>query len=111
MSDGRETISEAIGYDHKSFDIYYDKIKAATDLDEKIRWRNQLTWNLARHAISEELTLYPAMIKYLGAEGKALTDTDYAQHQEVCLTSDEQVIECMNEQQLTSICLGQRSSL
>ena len=42
-----------------------------------------LVWNLARHAISEELTVYPAMEKHLGEKGKELTKTDFAQHQAV----------------------------
>jgi hypothetical protein len=49
----------------------------------RIKWRNALTWNLARHAISEELTVYPAMEKFLGAEGKALAAEDFEQHQAV----------------------------
>jgi hypothetical protein len=50
---------------------------------QQIKWRNALTWNLARHAISEELTVYPAMEKFLGAEGKALAKEDFEQHQAV----------------------------
>ncbi|KAK5119876.1 hypothetical protein LTR85_007202 [Meristemomyces frigidus] len=72
---------EAIGADHQSFDIYVENIKSATDDAEKIRWRNQLTWAVARHAISEELTLYPAMEKWLGEEGVQLSKTDKEQHQ------------------------------
>lgn len=76
-------VSEAIGKDHQYLDECYEKIKAANTLDDKIRWRNMLSWNLARHAISEELTVYPAMEKWLGEEGKALTKDDFAQHQAV----------------------------
>ena len=86
-----ETISEAIGADHHSFDVYVDNIKSATDDAEKVRWRNQLTWTLARHAISEELTLYPAMEKYLGDEGKKLTKMDKEQHQGVRKPSEPTV--------------------
>lgn len=50
----------------------------------EIRWRDVLTWNLARHAISEELTVHPAMEKWLGEEGEALTKDDFTQHQAVC---------------------------
>ncbi|KAI9699557.1 MAG: hypothetical protein M1820_007188 [Bogoriella megaspora] len=75
-----ETISEAIGADHDSLDFYYENIKNALDDAAKVRWRNQLTWNLARHAISEELTLYPAMEKYLGDVGVQLSKTDKEQH-------------------------------
>lgn len=78
-----ETISDAIAADHASFDEYADYIKTASDDAEKVRWRNQLTWTIARHALSEELTLYPAMEKHLGEEGVKLSKTDKEQHQGV----------------------------
>lgn len=77
------TISEAIGNDHKTLDAYADQIKSASTLQEKTEWRNQFTWALARHAISEELTLYPSMEKYLGKEGVELADVDREQHMAV----------------------------
>jgi hemerythrin superfamily protein len=79
------TISDAIGADHKDIDATHDKLVAAKDLQSKIEWRNQLVWRLARHAISEELTLYPAMEKHLGELGTKLTNEDRAQHQAVCI--------------------------
>lgn len=77
------TISEAISNDHENLFVYADKIKSSPTLEEKTQWRNQFTWTLARHAISEELTMYPAMEKHLGQEGTTLTDIDRAQHQAV----------------------------
>jgi hypothetical protein len=50
-------------------------------------WRNQLVWTFARHAISEELTMYPTMVEKLGEEGKKMTETDLEQHQAVCSRS------------------------
>ena len=105
-----ETISEAISADHHSFDVYYENIKNAEDDAGKVRWRNQLTWTLARHAISEELTLYPAMEKHLGAMGVELSKTDKEQHQGV------RALEPMNEIKkqeayLSSLRTGQRISL
>lgn len=79
MSEG-QTISEAIGADHRSFDVYAENMRTSKGEAETVRWRNQLTWTLARHAISEELTLYPAMEKWLGAEGVELSKTDKEQH-------------------------------
>ncbi|KAK5077683.1 hypothetical protein LTR70_009504 [Exophiala xenobiotica] len=67
-----ETISEGIGADHDNFDVYCDNIKSAQDDGEKVRWRSQPTWIVARHAISEAPTMYPAMEKYLGEEGVKL---------------------------------------
>lgn len=78
-----KTISQAIGQDHKALDHYADNIRSATTLEDKIKWRNQFTWALARHAVSEELTMYPAMEKHLGEEGLRLTNTDREQHQAV----------------------------
>lgn len=78
-----QTISEAISGDHKSLDEYADRIRSSTSLEDKTKWRNQLTWASARHAISEELTMYPAMEKHLGEEGVQLTNTDREQHQAV----------------------------
>ena len=75
-----QTIGEAIGEDHRLFDVYYDEIKATSDEGVQARWRNQLTWTIARHAISEELTMYPAMEKYLGEEGVRLAKTDKEEH-------------------------------
>ena len=77
------TISEVIGNDHKTIDSYADKIKSSTSLEDKAKWRNQFTWALARHAISEELTMYPAMEKLMGQEGLDLTYVDRQQHQAV----------------------------
>lgn len=76
-------VSEAIGQDHKYLDTCYENLKAATSTEDKIKWRNMLSWNLARHAISEELTVYPAMEQWLGEEGKKLAAEDVAQHQAV----------------------------
>ena len=84
MADNK-TISEAIGDDHKTIDSYADKIKSAGSSQEKTEWRNQFTWALARHAISEELTVYPSMEKLMGQEGLDLTNVDREQHQAVCI--------------------------
>lgn len=82
---GQQTISEAIGSDHKEIDRYADELKSAKTLDDKVKWRNAFVWRLARHAISEEITMYPAMVERMGDVGKQLTDTDRAQHAAVSL--------------------------
>ncbi|CAF9933571.1 hypothetical protein IMSHALPRED_009398 [Imshaugia aleurites] len=79
----QRTISEAIGADHGVIDLYAENIKTASTLQEKIEWRNQFTWALARHAVSEELTLYPVMEDKLGQKGKELADVDRGQHMAV----------------------------
>jgi len=77
------TISEAIKKDHQEIREYAENIRTATDDDSKTRWQNQFTWELARHSIGEELVVYPAFAKHLGAKGQAMADKDRAEHQTV----------------------------
>jgi len=72
-------ISEAIKDDHRELEDAYNKILNATSHDEKKRWRNQFTWELARHSIGEELILYPAFEKHL-PDGKQMADKDRKEH-------------------------------
>lgn len=85
---------------------YYDNYKkAAGDADAQARWvgryinRNsvdstrykltlpyciqarQLTWEIARHAVGEEIVVYPLMEQHMGHEGIKLADQDRADHQ------------------------------
>jgi len=74
------TISDAIKKDHQEIKEYADNIRAATDNDTQTRWQNQFTWELARHSIAEELVVYPAFAKHLGAKGQEMADKDRAEH-------------------------------
>ncbi|KAG8928560.1 hypothetical protein FRC01_005739 [Tulasnella sp. 417] len=76
------TISDEITQDHRELEEHYGKYRTATSEKEKIQWANQFRWELARHSVGEELVLYPAFEKYLGAEGKEIADTDRAEHLE-----------------------------
>ncbi|TDL19007.1 hypothetical protein BD410DRAFT_774379 [Rickenella mellea] len=60
---------------------YYNK--ASGNADEQERWANQLIWEVARHAVGEEIIVYPLMEKHLGERGKQLADEDRADHQYV----------------------------
>ena len=61
---------------------YYDYYKkSAGDFDKQERWARQLIWEVARHAVGEEIVVYPLMEKHMGEEGKRLADEDREQHQ------------------------------
>lgn len=77
------SISDAIKQDHRELEEYYKNIINAKDDDTKTRWQNQFVWELARHSIGEELVVYPAMEKNLGAKGKEQADKDREEHQVV----------------------------
>lgn len=59
----KELVSDLIKHDHDELRTYKDNILNAKDDDERVRWQNQFTWELARHSIAEELVVYPAMEK------------------------------------------------
>jgi len=77
------TISDAIKKDHQEINEYANNIREAADDDSRVRWQNQFTWELSRHSIGEELVVYPAFAKHLGAEGQKIADKDRAEHQPV----------------------------
>jgi hypothetical protein len=60
---------------------YYDNYKKASgDHEAQGRWARQLTWEIARHAVAEEIIVYPLMEKHLGSKGVELADNDRRDH-------------------------------
>jgi len=72
-------VSELIKHDHRELEEAYKKILSSPDYDDKKRWQNQFTWELARHSIGEELVVYPAMEKHL-PNGTEMADKDRKEH-------------------------------
>ncbi|KAJ7121081.1 hypothetical protein C8R44DRAFT_623460 [Mycena epipterygia] len=79
-----QRLTDAIKEDHQEMYGYHDHYKqSAGDADAQARWARQLTWEIARHAVGEEIIVYPLMEKHLGAEGRKLADHDREEHQHV----------------------------
>ncbi|BFZ62787.1 hypothetical protein YB2330_003897 [Saitoella coloradoensis] len=79
----QSALYKAIQHDHVELAEYYNnykKMSSAFRPDEAQKWANQFIWELARHAIGEELVVYPAFEKHLGAQGKEMADRDRQQH-------------------------------
>jgi len=77
-------LKQAIKEDHDEMYAYHNEyVKSKGDPDAQTRWTNLLTWEIARHAVGEEIVVYPLMEKHLGAEGKKLADNDRRDHQYV----------------------------
>ncbi|BDD62521.1 hypothetical protein MAP00_007489 [Monascus purpureus] len=66
-----KTIQEAIEHDHHVIKAHYQAIATSKDHDEQTRYQNQLTWEMARHVVGEELVLFPAFEKYLKDGGES----------------------------------------
>jgi len=81
-----QTLTAAIKEDHQEMYEYYEKYKAAInqgDNDAAERWCRQYMWEIARHAVGEELVVYPLMEQHLGQKGKELADHDRDEHTDV----------------------------
>lgn len=74
-----ERISEVIKRDHRELEEAYNNIVTSTTTEDKVKWRNQFTWELARHSIGEEILVYPRM-EGLFSHGEFLADRDREEH-------------------------------
>lgn len=86
-----QRISDAIKQDHREIESYYKVITSSPDHDEQTRYQNMFTWELARHAIGEELVLYPTMEKYL-RDGVDAAEKDRQAHQKVRNDREESLL-------------------
>ena len=82
------TVSCVVMHDHRELEDYYQQIINASDDDTKVRYQNLFTWELACHAIAEELAVYPAMEKHL-PNGKEMADKDRSEHNQVSLSTNK----------------------
>lgn len=73
-------ILPALAHDHRELESHSKRILNSTDADEQTRYQNQFTWELARHAIGEELVVYPALAKHV-KDGQRIADKDRDEHQ------------------------------
>ncbi|KAJ2933032.1 hypothetical protein H1R20_g4061, partial [Candolleomyces eurysporus] len=78
----KDALMAAVADDHQEMYEYYDQyVKNAGKPDAQQRWANQLFWEIARHAVGEEIVIYPLMEKHLGSKGLELADQDREDHQ------------------------------
>jgi hypothetical protein len=78
------TISDAIIEDHRGLRQYYDEVvNNGNNHDHMQCYGYQFTWELACNSVGEELIVYPAMKKHLGAEGMKMAEIDRQEHHQV----------------------------
>lgn len=71
-------IDEQVLEDHQELKTYYGNFKTTGDM----RWYNQFVYDLCRHAVGEEIILYP-LLEAFGPEGARLADEARTEHQEI----------------------------
>lgn len=75
-------IIDKVKQDHKELkEAYsnYKKYHKQGDKDKANKWFNQFVWEVLRHSVTEELTLYP-LIALQGEKGQQLADKSRAEH-------------------------------
>ncbi|KAJ3532818.1 hypothetical protein NMY22_g7591 [Coprinellus aureogranulatus] len=78
-----QTLLAAIKQDHREIEAFYNEYCKATDKEAQTKWANQLTWEIARHSIAEELVVYPLLEQAMGDKGHGMAEHDREDHQAV----------------------------
>lgn len=74
-------LEELILEDHRDMKAMLEKYRTALTKDEAHKWYNQFVWEVCRHAIGEELVLYP-LLKERIPNGPALVEESLEEHRE-----------------------------
>lgn len=80
MGDGKDMVSVLVK-DHDEMKQYFRVIEGASDARTRRDVADQLTAEVVRHSVAEEMYLYPAARKAL-ADGDALVDEELKEHAE-----------------------------
>ncbi|OQD76062.1 hypothetical protein PENDEC_c005G03091 [Penicillium decumbens] len=72
----------AVKNEHRELEYHTNKILRSSDPDQQTRYQNLFIWELARHIISEELVIYPALAKHVD-DGQARADKRRIEHQTI----------------------------
>ncbi len=68
-----QPIEKLIRADHVFIKSIYDELNRALTREQKIRWRNLLSYELIRHSIAEEIILFPLIRSYV-PDGELIFD-------------------------------------
>ncbi|MGP4029449.1 hemerythrin domain-containing protein [Actinomadura sp. 3N407] len=82
MGDEKRDVIQVLSHDHREVEEMFDELTAATDPEERRRITDDVTIELVRHSIAEEIHLYPA-VRDLVPGGDELADKEIADHAEV----------------------------
>ena len=81
MPDGTTDMVSVLVKDHEEIKDYFRELEAATDPTARREAADKLTAEVARHAVAEEMYLYPAARKAL-PDGDRLVDEELQEHAE-----------------------------
>jgi hemerythrin superfamily protein len=81
MSSERRDVIEVLTHDHREVEELFTKLEGAAPDDGETRRElaDEVTIELVRHSVAEEMYLYPAARKYL-PDGDEIADKEIAEH-------------------------------
>ncbi|HEU5161170.1 MAG TPA: hemerythrin domain-containing protein [Streptosporangiaceae bacterium] len=84
MSSERRDVIAVLTHDHREVEELFTKLEAATPDDGETRrvLTDEVTIELVRHSVAEEMYLYPAARKFL-PDGDKIADKEIAEHGQV----------------------------
>ncbi len=75
-------IEELIIEDHNECKALLNKYRESSNREEALKWYHQFVWEVSRHAIAEELVLYP-IIREKVTNGNVMADIAIDQHRQI----------------------------
>lgn len=82
MADDQRDVVEVLTHDHREVEEMFGELTGTINPDEQRRIVDDITIELVRHAVAEEMYVYPAMRKYLDDGDKAV-EHDISEHKEL----------------------------
>jgi len=83
-----EDVVDILSSDHREFQALIAEIRTAPDAETRSDLRDALVSGLVRHAVGEEMYVYPAIKQYV-PDGEAAVEHDIAEHKELERTMKE----------------------
>jgi hemerythrin superfamily protein len=82
MADDQQDAIEILTHDHREVEEMFGELTRATEPAERRRIVDDITIELIRHAVAEEMYLYPAVRRQV-PDGDAIADKEISDHAEV----------------------------
>jgi hemerythrin superfamily protein len=82
MADDQRDVIEVLTHDHREVEEMFDELTDTTDPGERRRIVDDITIELIRHAVAEEMYLYPAVRRHVPG-GDAIADHEISEHAEI----------------------------
>jgi hemerythrin superfamily protein len=82
MAENRRSVIDILTQDHREVEDMFAELTTESDPEVRRRIADDVTIELVRHAVAEEMHLYPAVRQYV-PDGDAIADKELSDHAEV----------------------------